>query len=897
MSNILLVDDINNISKEALASLFEQFIVRFNKKIIKYDRLNNKKHEEIEYPYLSQIEKMPTIKRYASSTETAKATRLLIVDYEDFGRFALNNPEIELLGTKYDPFILSRCIIEKPDFSLSCFKIAFGIVLQKIKPDYYEEIKNELSVIVRNIDIIKDVSDLSTDDFDKIYTIKGFIPARDLKTRNILVKCVWDCNCGYWTETLDMLDKPTRCNQCKEKNTFKLNKERSVIKDFMYFTLQQRADNTGEGLPPSIQCKIIGDELCSIFSTNVSPGVLVRVTGIPRVDFSKQTISDKEIDVIFVEQERDEVAYEFDSAIDAYVKQMPANIVSHFNKICRSIAPSLLGHEPIKIAIALMLAGAEPEIQPDGSRLKGDTSILLIGDPAQGKSVFLKWASKVLPKSTYLANSSTAVGWTAGLYIPKGKDQATTIIYGALPLSNGGLCCLDEIDKAKDKEDYAKLAEGMDDEQKIIFAKGDKIGIPILTRCRNLHAANPKRTIGSWDPRLSIYEQTDIPTWLFSRYDLIFVMVNKTNDAHDRALKEHLRKMRRRTLLEKDYLNNQKIGFDNDFREPDRNNSTEDFFSTQYLRQEFLYLSKTYFPIVDPNSNEFDRIVDYVNSRRKINLIPLGEDDADSDQPKLTTSPVDHRKIRALCNLAKGSARLHRRNIVNSEDVDLAISLMDYSIMSYMPKTTDNNEYNSSFSKSEANALGKYMIKEHNKMTKEISKTVEKKIKNVIRLMHKYCKQKCLDCKDMSPAELCPNCKNLKYYYDDFNYDTLAGYVTDVVLEGIRINKTEFSKIFKTFLSSGIVERTRAKGNIMYYKIKKDFTDDLTISEIIQIMAKTILGTVESNLNQNVKIEPKTAASVEALDWIDRDMVRLNLFKNKSEEDEFPDENTLESID
>lgn len=57
-----------------------------------------------------------------------------------------------------------------------------------------------------------------------------------------------------------------------------------------------------------------------------------------------------------------------------------------YEKISKSVASAIFGHEDIKKAIACLLFGGSPKRLPDGMRLRGDINVLLLGDPSVAKS-------------------------------------------------------------------------------------------------------------------------------------------------------------------------------------------------------------------------------------------------------------------------------------------------------------------------------------------------------------------------------------------------------------------------------------------------------------------------------------------------------------------------------
>lgn len=211
-------------------------------------------------------------------------------------------------------------------------------------------------------------------------------------------------------------------------------------------------------------------------------------------------------------------------------------------RMVASVCPAIYGYEVEKEAIALQAFGGVTKVLDDGTRLRGDIHVLLIGDPGVAKSLLLRHMATLAPKGIYVSGkASTAAGLTATATKDEWGEGRWTLEAGALVLADGGFSAVDEMDKMSD-QDRSSMHEVMES-QRVSIAKAG-ITATLNTRTPILGAANPKH--GRFDAEQSIAEQIDMPPTLLSRFDLIFALKDAPNKAKDEAIARHILASHRR---------------------------------------------------------------------------------------------------------------------------------------------------------------------------------------------------------------------------------------------------------------------------------------------------------------------------------------------------------------
>ncbi|MCJ7610229.1 minichromosome maintenance protein MCM, partial [Candidatus Bathyarchaeota archaeon] len=304
-------------------------------------------------------------------------------------------------------------------------------------------------------------------------------------------------------------------------------------------------------------------------------------------------------------------------------------------RIIRSIAPSIYGYEDIKEAIAYLLFGGVSKVLPDGITIRGDSNVLIIGDPGTAKSQLLQYVSKVAPRGLYTSGrGSTAAGLTAAV-IREGEG-GMTLEAGALVLADRGVCAIDEIDKMRN-DDRVAIHEAME-QQTVSVAKGGIVAT-LNARTSILAAANP--ALGRYDAYRSVTENINLPVTILSRFDLIFVIRDEPSKEFDSKMAEHILVLHRTG-----------------------SSPVEPSISLPLLRKYIAY-AKQMHPVISEEASR--RLQEFYLQMR-------------TNETRESPVAITARQLEALVRLSEARAKASCNKEVTIEDAQVAILLMQKSL-------------------------------------------------------------------------------------------------------------------------------------------------------------------------------------------------------------------------
>src|SRR3989344_3017221 len=238
------------------------------------------------------------------------------------------------------------------------------------------------------------IRNIRSKNLNQMIMVEGIV-RQSSDVRPQVINAKFECpSCGTIISVLQMEKKfhePSRCS-CGRRGGFKLISKEMV--DTQRLVIEESTESLSGGEQPKrINIFLKEDLVEPKMEEKTTPGSRVRAIGIL-----------KEVPVAL---QSGGTATRFDHAVEAN-NLIPLeetfddlNITEEderqilelsedpevFEKLAKSIAPSIYGHEEIKKSMVLQLFGGTKKMHGDGSTSRGDIHVLLVGDPGVAKSI------------------------------------------------------------------------------------------------------------------------------------------------------------------------------------------------------------------------------------------------------------------------------------------------------------------------------------------------------------------------------------------------------------------------------------------------------------------------------------------------------------------------------
>ena len=574
------------------------------------------------FSYVEQIDQM-----------MSKHSKYIVVDYNDLVLF---------------PVIESH-FNENPDQILDAFSRAIKEILKERFPDYAEKIKHDIRARIANFPVQRSLRQINSEIITKMTSVSGMVVrSSEVKplAKEVTYKCL-DKHISKFTLLDGMsLNASVKCQtpNCKHTSLAIIPKASRFI-DFQILRLQELP----EDLPPGQLPHYVNVSIKQDLVDYARPGDRIVLTGIVRIEQERISGVSKSESALYrlrmdgnnVEfiggkglkssrrTEREEISPDEEKLVKSLAKNPDI-----YDRLIASFAPHIKGHALFKEAILLLIVGSTQRVLTDGTKIRGDINVFLVGDPGTAKSEMLKFCARIAPRGLYTSGrGSTAAGLTAA--VVRDASGIFMLEAGAVVLGDQGLVCIDEFDKMR-PEDRSALHEVME-QQSASIAKGGIVAT-LNARTSILAAANPM--FGKYDIFKNIYENVNLPIPLLTRFDLVFIVRDIPSQEKDRNIAQH-------------------IISQHGFSGTDTTSLIDIDILTKYLSY-----AKRGEPVLTKEAENL--IMEFYLKMRNIS--------GDDKENMITITP---RQLEGLIRLATARARLLLKNKVEGEDADRAIYLFN----------------------------------------------------------------------------------------------------------------------------------------------------------------------------------------------------------------------------
>ncbi|WP_400259925.1 ATP-binding protein [Candidatus Methanomassiliicoccus intestinalis] len=321
-------------------------------------------------------------------TDYIQQMREIADGYPDKRSVLVNFADLDLFDTD-----LAGLFLEHPDITLLSGKKAMKNLMHQ------EMREADINLRINNLprDAHVEIRDLRAKHVGKVISVEGLV-RKATEVRPKITDALFQCKrCGriikeeqsglLFKEPMECYKEQDGCGRSAGATKFILLTEESRFVDTQKVEIQESPEGLRGGAQPERLTGYLEDDAAG----SVAPGDRVTLNGILRsvqkLQQTKSTIFDISLDVISVESQRNEYEELDITPEDIELIEEAARSPDLFENIVASISPTIFGYDVEKECLALQLFGGVPKTLDDGTKIRGDIHILLIGDPGVAKCV------------------------------------------------------------------------------------------------------------------------------------------------------------------------------------------------------------------------------------------------------------------------------------------------------------------------------------------------------------------------------------------------------------------------------------------------------------------------------------------------------------------------------
>jgi len=304
--------------------------------------------------------------------------------------------------------------------------------------------------------------------------------------------------------------------------------------------------------------------------------------------------------------------------------------------LLNSFLPSIFDQNNFKMPLLLCFFGGQTKKISSEFHARKNINILIIGDPATGKSNILKAIECYLPKSIFITGREINKKSLISTFKFEKATNNWVIEGGVLVFSDKGFCLIDEIEKLK-STDIVYLNDAMEKQHISIEIK--ELRDSLKTRFSIIATTSPLN--GYYQSKVSIIDNIQLNENFLTNFDIYLILQDKIDGSNDEALGK---------FIIKSHRNYHPLKF----------HKKKKIISIKLFKKYIIYERNS----IKPKFNKIhqEKIIGLYSSIRKENFSSRG-------------FKLGLKHLESIFRLIEASSRLYLREKASKKDVTLAIAV------------------------------------------------------------------------------------------------------------------------------------------------------------------------------------------------------------------------------